>query len=339
MNPLLLAVPLFLSLMLIEYILTRRKNLRVYSFHETVSNLLCGLGQVLVEGLFKLPLLWLYTLTATLSVLTWEKSIWYYLSLFVLVDLIFYVNHFLSHKVKWMWAIHGVHHQAEEYNFSVGLRMPWWHKLTAFWTPLPAALLGFEVMDYVIVLTFHASVQIWTHTQLFPKRIPLFEWVFVTPSHHRVHHGKNKLYIDKNFAGLLSVWDYLFRTYQPETEKVIFGIKDLQVHTNPFSANMIQFFPRLFPRLNRPYHFTNQEKWVIWSVLGLFIGVVCTFMQFENVLSLNHKLLIIAGTLSGFMVLGTWIDHRPDWFSSQVFPRLINRFSMLGMLTLMLLLN
>lgn len=151
-----------------------------------------------------------------------------------------------------MWAIHGVHHQSEDYNFSVGLRQAWLHKLTAFWTPIPLAILGFTLEDYVLVLVLviHSSLQIWTHTQLLPHRISWLEKIIVTPSHHRVHHGQNIQYIDKNFAALISIWDYLFDTYEPENEKVLFGVRGIKERVNPFTSNFILFAPKLWKNPN-----------------------------------------------------------------------------------------
>lgn len=318
MNPIVLAIPVFLVLMLAEYLILRRRGKSVYRLNETLGNIYCGMGQLFVDALFKLPLIALYALvlTQTTALHLNLKSSWlHYGVLFVVIDLIFYTNHRLCHSNKWLWAIHGVHHQSEDYNYSVGLRMPWWHKVVSFWTPLPLAVMGFSIQDYIIVISLHAAVQIWTHTQLFEKRIPVFEWLFVTPSHHRVHHGKNKRYIDKNFGGVLSVWDYLFKSYEPESEKVIFGVHKLQSHTNPVVANLIQFNPESFARITRKTLSVSQQT-IIAILSGLLIAGLTLFLSHENTFSGEEKVLIVAGGLSVMAFLGSWVDRGLPQLSS-----------------------
>ncbi len=313
MNPLLIAVPFFFGLMLFEYLLQKRRGNKVYSFKETISNLYCGIGQIFIEGIFKVPLLWLYYQFAKLAPAQLPTNIYTLIGLFILIDLMFYISHVLAHKIGWMWAIHGVHHQSEQYNFSVGLRMPWWHKLTAFWIHLPAAMLGFSLKDYVIVASIHASLQIWTHTQLFEKRIPVFEWIFVTPSHHRVHHGKNELYLDKNFGGILSIWDYLFKTYQPETEKVIYGINKIKTRVNPWSSNMIQFSPESWPKIRNLKKFNDQEKLMIWAFTTGFISLGCWYFAHEYYLNIYQKMIITFLAIISMISIGIWMDQKEKW--------------------------
>lgn len=314
MNPLIYAIPLFLGLMLIEFLLARRAGKSVYSFRETIGNLYCAIGQVFIETFFKVPLLALYLFFAQFAVITSPAGAWKWLWLFVVVDFLFWLSHLVAHKVKWMWAIHGVHHQSEHYNFSVGLRMPWWHKLTSFWILIPPALLGFSITDYVIVASLHAAAQIWTHTTLLEKRIPVVEWLLVTPSHHRVHHGKNKIYIDKNFGGILSIWDYLFKTYQPETEKVRFGIPQIKPRVNPWSANLVQFIPSAFPRLNASDKLPKREKLIISMVTFILIAAVMLVFAREGQLRLEDKLLALSVAITLMISIGVWVDHRSDWF-------------------------
>ncbi|MFP5459237.1 MAG: sterol desaturase family protein [Bacteriovoracia bacterium] len=306
MNPLALAVPIYLLLMLFEYIVSTRAGKNFYTWKGTFGNILCGIGHVFVESLTKIPVIFLYALASRGAVPLehhgWSK----WLLLFVIIDFVFYVSHFMSHKVRWMWAIHGVHHQSEDYNFSVGLRQAWLHKLTAFWTPLPLALLGFSLEDYILALVVHSSLQIWTHTQLLPKRIPVLEWILVTPSHHRVHHGKNARYIDKNFAGILSLWDYLFGTYEPETEPVRYGVSGLKERVNPFSSNFIMFAPSLWKPLPKAPRTTDKPDWprpflMIILCLGYFL--------IEYKLALSIKIVVVLSLLGLIARLGWREDH------------------------------
>lgn len=313
MNPLIYAVPFYLSLMLIEYLVARRAGKNVYSWKGTVGNLLCGIGHIFVESLTKLPVILLYFWTARFA-LDIQHSGWTkWFMLFVLIDFVFYFSHLLSHKVGWMWAIHGVHHQSEDYNFSVGLRQAWLHKLTAFWTPLPFALLGFSLEDYILVLIIHSSLQIWTHTKLFPKRITWLEWLLVTPSHHRVHHGKNAQYIDKNFAGLISVWDYIFGTYEPENEPVRYGIRGIKERVNPFSSNFIMFAPKLWQPLPKVAPVRSMQSWG-----GTLLAVVLCLSYFliEYKLELQIKLSLVFILLGVIAGVG-WREDHPESADAQ----------------------
>jgi alkylglycerol monooxygenase len=339
MNPIVLAIPVFILLMLLEYWLMRRQGKSVYRFHETLGNIYCGMGQLFVDALFKLPLIALYALvlskTSSLH-LNLENRWLHYGVLFIVIDLIFYLNHRLCHTNKWLWAIHGVHHQSEDYNYSVGLRMPWWHKVVSFWTPLPLALMGFSIQDYILVISGHAAIQIWTHTQVFEKRIPIFEWFFVTPSHHRVHHGKNKRYIDKNFAGVLSIWDYLFKSYEPESEKVVFGVHRVQSHTNPVNANLIQFFPKLIQPIKR-MELTLLHKTMIASSSLLLIIALTLFLSQESQFSGEEKFLVVLAGLSLMAFLGSWVDRGPSSLGVVV-PKLVPRLGLVSMLVGLLIL-
>ena len=138
---------------------------------------------------------------------------------FVLIDLVFYIYHRLSHRVRFLWAIHMSHHSSEEMNFAVSLRQAWFAPLSKlpFFAVLP--LLGMDPTIAVIAGVVSTLWGVVGHTQIVDKLGPL-EIVFNTPSHHRVHHGANKEYIDKNYGNLFIIWDKMFRTFEPENEPV-----------------------------------------------------------------------------------------------------------------------
>jgi hypothetical protein len=252
--------------------------------------------------LTQLPVILLYAWGSTFSLGFELTGFAKWIVLFVLIDLIYYVYHWMSHRVSWMWAVHGVHHQSEDYNFSVGLRQAWLHKLTAFWTPIPLALIGFELSDYVLVLVIHSSLQIWTHTQLLPNRIPWLERVLVTPSHHRVHHGQNPQYIDKNFGALLSVWDYLFETYEPEAERVLFGVKGIPEPVNPLTANFILFSPGRWK--TRPLHQERLHRRSDWRAPTMILLVCMGYFVIEKQLPVPAKASVVFGTLALIIYVG-----------------------------------
>jgi len=156
---------------------------------------------------------------------------------FVLIDLVFYIYHRLSHRVRLLWAIHMSHHSSEEMNFAVSLRQAWFAPLSKlpFFAVLP--LLG---MDPTIVVIAGVISTLWGvvgHTQIVDKLGPL-ELIFNTPSHHRVHHGANKEYIDKNYGNLFIIWDKMFGTFEPEQAPVKYGLVN---NVNTFNPVKITF--------------------------------------------------------------------------------------------------
>jgi sterol desaturase/sphingolipid hydroxylase (fatty acid hydroxylase superfamily) len=143
--------------------------------------------------------------------------------LFFLDDLAFYAYHRISHEVRVFWASHVVHHSSQHYNLSTALRQPW-VPITAvpFWAPL--ALLGYQPWMIFAMQSVSLIYQFFLHTERikrFPKPI---EFIFNTPSHHRVHHGTNDLYLDRNYGGMLIIWDRIFGSFEPEDERAVYGL-------------------------------------------------------------------------------------------------------------------
>jgi hypothetical protein len=145
------------------------------------------------------------------------------LALFLLTDFAYYWAHRMSHEINLFWGGHVVHHQSEEYNLSVALRQSSFQVVWTFAFSLPIALLGFNTLDFALISALNTLYQFWIHTETINK-MGWFEYIFNTPSHHRVHHGRNPKYIDKNHAGSLIIWDKLFCTFQAEEERPTYGI-------------------------------------------------------------------------------------------------------------------
>jgi hypothetical protein len=142
--------------------------------------------------------------------------------------------------VNLFWAVHAVHHQSEDMNFAVALRQPAFEALTIIPFHLPLALLGVEPWIYVSCYAIDLIYQFWVHTELV-RRHASIEWVLNTPSAHRVHHGINPKYLDKNYGGIFLVWDRLFGTYQPEEEPAVYGVTHPLASFNPLWANLAPF--------------------------------------------------------------------------------------------------
>jgi alkylglycerol monooxygenase len=232
-----LSVPLFFLLIGLELAWSAWSGRKVYRFNDFVANIGCGIGSQVVGAFSKTLVfaiyLWAYDharlFTLPNGPLTWVMT-------FLLVDLLYYWFHRLSHEVNFLWAAHIVHHQSEEYNLSVALRQSWWQGLFSFWFYIPIALLGVHPLTIVTVAAFVTLYQFWIHTKALDKLGPI-EWLFNTPSHHRVHHGSDPKYIDRNHAGTLIIWDKLFGTYQVEEEEPIYGITTPLRTWDPVQAN------------------------------------------------------------------------------------------------------
>jgi len=150
----------------------------------------------------------------------------YWLSLYLLVDLAYYWAHRYSHEINLFWGGHVVHHQSEDYNLSVALRQSSFQVVWTFAFSLPIAILGYDTKDFVYVSALNTLYQFWIHTEVVRRLPGPLERLLNTPSHHRVHHGKNLAYLDRNHGGVLIVWDRLFGTFAAEDERepVRYGI-------------------------------------------------------------------------------------------------------------------
>lgn len=220
----LLAVPAFFALIGVELWLCRRRGRRDYRFSDTVANLSCGVGeQVLVSVASGGVLVYLFLFERAALVRLPPDAISTWLACFVAVDLCYYWAHRASHRVNFLWAAHAVHHQSEDYNLSVALRQSWIQRAFSWPFYWPLALLGFPPAVVVTTYTLNILYQFWIHTQLVGRLGPL-EWVLNTPSHHRVHHGVDAPYLDRNHGGVLIVWDRLFGTFCAEASPPRYGV-------------------------------------------------------------------------------------------------------------------
>jgi alkylglycerol monooxygenase len=225
-NPIVLSIPIFFTLIGIELIVERITNKKLYKLPDAIANISCGTTSQLTGLFLKILVIGVYQLTYQYwGLFTFESTGWlYWLCLFLLVDLSYYWGHRMSHEVNLFWGGHVVHHQSEEYNLSVALRQSSFQDVWTFAFSLPIALLGFKTEHFVLVAAFNTLYQFWIHTETINKLPKWFEFIFNTPSHHRVHHGRNPKYIDKNHAGSLIIWDKMFGTFQEEEERPTYGI-------------------------------------------------------------------------------------------------------------------
>lgn len=177
---------------------------------------------------------------------------------FLLVDLCYYWLHRLSHEVNILWAGHVVHHSSEEYNLAVALRQSSLHGLFSWVFYMPLALAGVPWQMFVTSHAVNLVYQFWIHTREIHRLGP-FEWVMNTPSHHRVHHGVNPKYQDRNYAGVLIIWDRLFGSFTPEEEEPVYGITKPLGTWNPLWANL-HVFAEIFRNARRARGFRDRLK-------------------------------------------------------------------------------
>ena len=235
------AVPIIIALILGEAIYSNIKGLNFYKVNDTLGSygLLAGnvVVSLLTKGSFLLFNIYLYQFR--LFTINDLMHVFFVVVLtFVAVDFLYYWFHRFSHRIKFLWAMHMNHHSSEEMNFVVSLRQAWFAPFAKviFFMPLP--LIGFDPLITVVVGIASTFWGVIGHTQWINKLGPL-EYIFVTPSHHRVHHGSNDQYIDKNFGNLLIIWDKFFGTFEPEREKVVYGITDNVKTFNPIKITFM----------------------------------------------------------------------------------------------------
>lgn len=240
-NPIVLSIPIFFILMGIELIVERLTHQKLYRLPDAIANLSCGITSQL-SGLFlKIFAIGAYQfLFEHFAFFTLERSWFYWLMLFLLADMAYYWAHRMSHEINLFWGGHVVHHQSEEYNLSVALRQSSLQVVWTFAFSLPLAFLGFETWDFALMSALITLYQFWIHTEAINK-MGWFEYIFNTPSHHRVHHGRDPKYIDKNHAGTLIIWDKMFGTFQEEEERPTYGITKPINSWNPIWANISHY--------------------------------------------------------------------------------------------------
>lgn len=240
MNPnyILIAIPFFFLSIIIEFAWGRFKKTNFYNFEDTITNLNLGIGSQAFNTLLKLLLMTIYEfIYLNIAPVKIESSLWSFILCLVIFDFIFYWAHRWGHELNIFWGAHIVHHQSQEYNLSVALRQSWFHNALAFVLFLPIPLLGFDPMIFAAAAGVSTLYQYWIHTKWI-KSLGWFEWIFNSPSHHRVHHAINPKYLDKNYAAVFIVWDRLFGTFQKEEEEPVYGITVPLNSWNPVWANI-----------------------------------------------------------------------------------------------------
>ncbi|MBY5957256.1 sterol desaturase family protein [Membranicola marinus] len=229
------AIPAFVLLLLLEIVINSIDHKDLYDTKDTFSSLAMGIGNVIIGIWGKALVFGTYYLIYQFRLFTlgWEWYIW--ILAFFADDISYYWFHRKSHEIRFFWASHVVHHSSRKYNLSTALRQTWTGNLTGaflFWIWMP--FLGFHPIMVMTMQAISLIYQFWIHTETIDKLPRPIEFLFNTPSHHRVHHGSNPEYIDKNHAGVLIIWDRIFGTFQPELYRPTYGLTRNINTYNPF---------------------------------------------------------------------------------------------------------
>ncbi|MGW0591188.1 sterol desaturase family protein [Streptosporangium sp. NPDC002607] len=226
MDPSLIAIPAYLLLIGLEIFAFHREEdaeQRGYGLKDTLTSMVMGAGYAVIGLIWVAVSVIVWEAAHALTPLRIEVTWWSWPVIMLLVDLCYYWEHRVAHEVRIFWASHVVHHSSQYFNFSTPIRQTWTgvHRI-AFLAPV--ALAGFPV--YVIPLAFGLNLvyQFCLHTKRIGRLHPMIEFVFNTPSHHRVHHAVNDKYLDRNYGGILIVWDRMFGTFQSEDEEAVYGL-------------------------------------------------------------------------------------------------------------------
>lgn len=228
-----LALPIFALLILTEVVITVVRGRNVYAWQDFGGSMSQLCMNVLVKLSFDIFVVALYFLLYQYRLFDIPNGPLQWVFTLLVLDFMFYWYHRASHRVRFLWCAHVVHHSSERMNFGTALRQSPTGPLTIvlFYWPLP--LLGFHPLVIASAGAIATIYGFWTHTETVKKLWWPLEWLFVTPSHHRAHHGSNPEYIDKNYANLLIIWDRLFGTFEPEVAPVRYGlIKNINTY-NP----------------------------------------------------------------------------------------------------------
>jgi sterol desaturase/sphingolipid hydroxylase (fatty acid hydroxylase superfamily) len=239
-NPIVFAIPVFMLTILLEAWVAHRRGAAAYDTVDALTSLHLGVVSQ-VTGLFvKLAVLGIYTAVyerwrlASLPI----DSLWVWAGALLAYDFFYYWAHRMGHEVGVLWAAHVVHHSSEFYNLSTALRQSSSGWIFGWIFYLPMALAGVPPLVLAVVGLIDLLYQYWVHTEMI-GRLGWVDRVFVTPSNHRVHHGQNDYCIDKNYGGILVLWDRLFGTFADERddEKIIYGVRTPLRSLNPLWAN------------------------------------------------------------------------------------------------------
>ncbi|WP_421825508.1 sterol desaturase family protein [Larkinella sp.] len=230
------AAPVVFGSVLLEFWLTRHDEEHRYQSRDFWSSVGIGAGSLLINAILKTSVFGMALFFYHLTPWRLETRWWTWLLAYALIDFCNYTAHWIAHKQRVWWATHVTHHSSEHLNFSTAFRNSWTQHLKLVFF-IPAWLSGINPVVILTCYQIDLLYQFWIHTEMIGKLPRWFEFFFVTPSHHRVHHGSNDRYLDKNFGSSLIIWDRLFGTFQEEDEVPVYGLTKPVESYNPVYLN------------------------------------------------------------------------------------------------------
>ena len=258
-NYLAFAVPLFIGLMILEFFVAKKRGKKFFNFTNSIANVNVGIAERLLDTLITGLFFFVYDyLNKKYGIFHIESSILMWVALFICTDFTWYWYHRLAHEINLFWAAHIVHHQSEDFNYTVSARITVFQAIirTGFWAILP--ILGFPAEMITSVLLVHGLYPFFIHTRLVGN-LGILEYIFVTPSHHRVHHASNPEYLDKNYGDVLIIWDKLFGTFKKEESEIVYGLTK-PLKSNSFLWQHFHFILELFVAVKREKGLMNKIK-------------------------------------------------------------------------------
>ncbi|MFC5412847.1 sterol desaturase family protein [Larkinella bovis] len=347
LNWMALAVPFFLFFMGLEYLVAKWQKKDYFRFNNSVANLNVGIAERLLDtftvGLFYFFYEYIHRHYALFDL---QPGVLGWVALFLATDFVWYWYHRLAHEINLFWSAHVVHHQSEDFNYTVSARITVFQALirTGFWSILP--LIGFPAEMITTLLILHGLYPFFIHTRTIGK-LGWLEYILVTPSHHRVHHASNPEYLDKNYGDVLIIWDKLFGTFVEEKEEaveLVYGLtKPLESHS--FLWQQFHFMMELFETVRRTPGFIPKIKVLFGRpddidpeirdqlekrflsrssvhatsrrfrgyVLGQLIGILTilfVFLLLEKQVSVYHQTLIALFILITLVNCGALLEQR-----------------------------
>lgn len=237
---LVLMTPFFVTALALEWLHFRGSN--IFLLKDSFASVSLGGIYLVIEGLFQaLLLVHIYGFIYAHRLMTIEITPLTFFALFVGLEFCYYWFHRASHRIRWFWAAHVAHHASEHMNFTTASRQSALYFFAGYWLfYVPLVWLGFEPIWVLFMYSLNLAYQFFIHTQWIPKLHPLIEFIFDTPSHHRAHHGRNERYIDKNYGGVLIIFDRMFGTFVEEIDEVPveYGITRRVDSYNPIWLNL-----------------------------------------------------------------------------------------------------
>ncbi|RZK50532.1 MAG: sterol desaturase family protein [Pedobacter sp.] len=240
-NLIVYVLPVIFGAVILEFIYARWHNFKTHDLTEAFGSLLVGLINLMVSLVIKVSLFFGAVFIYNLVPWRMEFNWWTLIPCFILYDLCSYWSHRISHEVRILWATHVVHHSAESYNLTVAFRQSAVQHVKIIFF-LPIAFLGFHPVIFFVANQLSTIYQFWVHTEMIGKIHPWVDKWFCTPSSHRVHHGSQKQYLDRNYGAVFMVWDHIFGSFEPEDEKPKFGLTTpLDAKLDPLKLNFHEF--------------------------------------------------------------------------------------------------